>query len=79
MGPAYFIFELVYVFALPWIWTLKLLTPWEENAGEDPVMWWVDAIELGLYDPLDPPTNFWEIEDARLQYLQQFEEDEDDE
>lgn len=32
-------------------------------------MWYVDAIELGLYNPRDPPTNMWEIEDARIQYL----------
>ena len=32
-------------------------------------MWWVDAIELGLYNPRDPPTNMWEIEEARTQYI----------
>ena len=42
-------------------------------------MWWVDALELGLYDPMDPPTNFWEIEGARTQYLAQFEEDDEEE
>jgi hypothetical protein len=50
-------------------------------------MWWVDAIELGLVDPSDPPTNIWEIEAARTQYLSRFddvefdgdEEDDEDE
>ena len=40
-------------------------------------MWWIDAIELGLYDPKDPPTNIFEIQEAREEYLNDiFEEDE---
>jgi hypothetical protein len=54
------------------ILTLKVLTPWQEKIGEDPVMWFTNAIELGLYDPMDPPTNIFEIEDARIQYLSRY-------
>jgi hypothetical protein len=79
VGPAYFIFQFVYVLSLPLIWTIELITPWEEVTGEDPVMWWVDAIALGLYDPMNPPTNFWEIEGARTQYLSREDEDDEDE
>jgi len=35
---------------------MMFLTPWDENLGEDLFMWYFDAIELGLYDPMDPPT-----------------------
>ena len=37
-------------------------------------MWWVDAIDLGLYDPMNPPTNMFEIEDARVQYLSRYDD-----
>jgi len=77
MGPSYFIWQILYVFLLPSIWAWRLLTPWEEKEGETPIMWWVKALELGLYDPKDPPTNFWEIEDARTQYLSKFKDDDE--
>ena len=35
-------------------------------------MWFTNAIELGLFDPMDPPTNIFEIEDARIQYLSRY-------
>ena len=63
----------------PWIATLKLLTPWKEKIGETPVMWWCNAIELGLYDPMNPPTNMWEIPDARTQYLSRYDDVDTDE
>jgi len=28
-------------------------------------MWWVDAIDLGLYDPLDPPMSVYDNPEAR--------------
>ena len=57
--------------------TWKVATPWKENDGETALMWWIDAIELGLYDPKDPPTNIFEIQEAREEYLNDiFEEDE---
>lgn len=37
-------------------------------------MWWVDAIDLGLTDPMNPPTNMFEIEDARVQYLSRYDD-----
>ena len=63
----------------PWIALYKVFTPWKEQIGETPVMWWVDAIELGLYDPMNPPTNMWEIEDARTQALSIYDDVDTDE
>ena len=65
----YSLIEIVSVFLWPAVITIQLLTPWDEAEGEDAVMWWVDAIALGLYNPRDPPTNLWEIPEARTQYL----------
>lgn len=65
----YSLIEVVSVFLWPAVITIQLLTPWDEAEGEDAVMWWVDAIALGLYNPRDPPTNLWEIPEARTQYL----------
>jgi hypothetical protein len=82
LAPVYEITRWANILLFPLIITLKVLTPWSENAGETFIMWWVDAIELGLYNPQDPPTNIWEIEAARTQYLSQFDdldEEEDDE
>jgi hypothetical protein len=78
LAPTFIIYDLVYIFAYPLILTIRLITPWAETEGETPLMWWVDAVKLGLYDPMDPPTNFWEIEDARTQYLAQFDDVERD-
>jgi hypothetical protein len=72
--PAYFLFKVGYVLLFPLILTLKVLTPWSENEGETWVMWWVDAVQRGLFDPMDPPTNIFEIEDARTQYLSRFDD-----
>ena len=68
------IYRLAYIIAFPMIITYKVLTPWKEDQGETPLMWWVDAIELGLTNPMDPPGNFFEIEDARVQYLSRYED-----
>ena len=73
------IYDLLYVLLYPLIITIRLMTPWAETEGETPLMWWVDAIKLGLYDPMNPPTNFWEIPEARVQYLAQFDDVEVDE
>lgn len=64
-----FVFNIVYVLAFPLILTIRVITPWAETEKETAIMWWVDAIELGLYNPRDPPTNMWEIEEARTQYI----------
>lgn len=72
MAPGFIIYDLIYIFAYPLILTIRLITPWAETEGETPLMWWVNAIELGIYDPMDPPTNFWEIEAARKQYMARF-------
>lgn len=77
-APAYGIFKLANILLFPLILTIKVITPWSENQGETWVMWWVDAVKLGLYDPMDPPTNFFEIEDARTQYLSRFDDVERD-
>ena len=78
-GIAYGLYELVMILAFPLILTLKVITPWKENQGETPLMWWVDAIELGLTDPMNPPTNMFEIEDARVQYLSRYDDVKKDE
>lgn len=83
-GIPYVIFEFIYVLLyIPVVLPLKFLTPWDEGEAETPALWWVNAIELGLYNPRDPPTNMFEIEDARTQYLSRFdvpdEEEEEEE
>jgi hypothetical protein len=72
--PIYQLVKWATILLFPLILTIKVATPWKENQGETDVMWWVDAIELGLYDPADPPTNIWEIEAARTQYLSRFDD-----
>ena len=59
-ATAYFYMALEIVSNYSWYLILKLLTPWEEHQGEDILMWYVDAIDNGLYDPLDPPTSLFD-------------------
>ena len=47
----YSLVQVVSVFAWPLVITIQLLTPWDEAEGEDPVMWWVDAINLVVNNP----------------------------
>ena len=84
LGIPYTIFEVIYVLLyIPVVLPLRLITPWDEKIGETPALWWVNAIEDGYYDPMDPPSNMFEITDARTQYLAKFdsvdeEEEEED-
>lgn len=77
-GIIYGLITLVNIVAFPLILTLKVMTPWKESQGETPIMWWVGAFALGLFDPLNPPTNMFEIEDARIQYLSRYDDVRDD-
>jgi len=73
-----FAFGLVKLTTIPKNLVVKLLTPNTENEGETLVMWYVDAIEVGLWDPKDPPTNIFEIEEAREEYLDSLTDPDDD-
>lgn len=77
-GIIYGLITLVNIVAFPLILTLKVMTPWKESQGETPIMWWVGAFAAGLFDPLNPPTNMFEIEDARIQYLSRYDDVRDD-
>ena len=48
---------------------IMFLTPWDEHIGEDLFIWYFDAIELGLYDPMDPPRMMFDYEPAREHFL----------
>lgn len=79
-GPVFLIAYVIYILAyIPIILPITLITPWDEKEHETPLMWWVNAIELGLFDPRDPPSNMFEIEDARTQYLAGFPKLDDEE
>jgi len=74
-APSYYMNKVMMIFFLPLILTWKVMTPWKENDGETALMWWVDAIELGLWDPKNPPTNIFEIDEARYEYLNNYFDD----
>jgi len=44
---------------------IQFFTPWDEYIGEDIFMWYVDAIDLGLYDPKNPPMSEFDYPAAR--------------
>ncbi len=54
-----------YIEAYPRQLIVMFFTPWDEYRGEDLFMWYVDAIELGLYDPMDPPMTMFDNPAAR--------------
>jgi hypothetical protein len=54
-----------YIEAYPRQLILMFFTPWDEHRGEDLFIWYVDAIELGLYDPHDPPMSMFDNPAAR--------------
>jgi len=79
-GPIFLIYQAIYILLyIPVILPLRLITPWDEKERETPLMWYVDALALGLFDPRDPPTNMFEIADARTQYLAGFDKKDDEE
>jgi len=80
LAIGYTIYEVLYVLLyIPVVLPFRLLTPWDEKIGETPSLWWVNAIEDGYYDPMNPPTNMFEIEEARTQWLSKFDDVEEEE